>query len=80
MGEHRRPGGPNQRAVRGGGMRATQIRPSVPRLQGGLDITTPAGEEGDAGLSRLQRDPRRARDAAAAAAANTLTARTLGSR
>lgn len=46
VGKHRRPRGPNQRAVRRGGRRATQIGPSAPRLQGEPDITNPAGEEG----------------------------------
>lgn len=48
-------------------MRATQIGPSAPRLQGGPGVTHPFGEEGAFGLSPLQRDPWRARDAAAAA-------------
>lgn len=48
-------------------MRAIQIGPSAPLLQGGPGVTNPFGEEGAAGLSPLQRDPWRARDAAAAA-------------
>ena len=61
-------------------MRATQIGPSAPRLQGEPDITNPSGEEGGAGLSQLQRDPRGARDAAGRAAASTNAAGTVGSR
>lgn len=82
MGKHGRPRGPNQRAVRRGGWRENQIGPSAPRLQGGPDITNPAGEKGGAGLTQLQHDPRRAREAAAgaAAAASTLAAGTVGSR
>lgn len=68
MGEHNEPSGPNQRAVWRGGKRATEIGPSAPRLQGGPGVTNPSGEEGDAGLSRLQHDTWRLRDAAAAAA------------
>lgn len=67
VGEHREPNGPNQRALRRGGLKAIQIGPSAPLLQGGPGVTNPFGEEGAAGLSPLQRDPWRARDAAAAA-------------
>lgn len=49
-------------------MRALQIGPSAPLLQGAPGVTNPFGEEGAAGLSPLQRDPWRARDAAAAVA------------
>lgn len=66
VGRHTEPSGPNRRAVRRGGMRATQIGPSEPRLQGGPGVTNPSGEEGAAGLRRQQRYPWRARDAAAA--------------
>lgn len=48
LGKHRRPGGPNQRAVRRGGRRATQIGPSAPRLQGGTGHYQPGRRGGGA--------------------------------
>ena len=56
------------RAIPRGGMRAIQIGPSAPQLQGRTGRYQAVWEKGDDCLSRLQRDPCRARDAAAACA------------